>query len=117
MKKKIIDRFQKLRPVINQLNDVEVDYTCPCCGNNELCEIDMRANFCRDCGIEFDWSKTKKCVECEFFHDLYKPIKGDGIGVYDAGRCKCEKHNLVCDYVSTQQLNKLVCIEEKNDGC
>lgn len=53
-----------------------------------------------------------KCVECEYFKVMQEPVRCDG-NVYDAGLCKCEKHNLVCDFVSTQQKNNLVCVEVK----
>ena len=49
----------------------------------------------------------KKCKDCEHFNRLYPPM-----GQYDSGRVKCEKHNLVKDYTSTQALNKLTCVEE-----
>lgn len=35
------------------------------------------------------------------------------MGMYDAGRVKCEKHGLFNDYLSEQSLNNLTCIEEK----
>lgn len=47
------------------------------------------------------------CVECEHFKILYPPM-----GHYDCGRAKCEKHDLVVDYINKRKLKKLTCIEE-----
>lgn len=53
-----------------------------------------------------------KCVNCEHFKILYKPIRIDGVPV-ESGRTACSKYDLVCDYVSTRQINRLECTKEK----
>ena len=47
------------------------------------------------------------CIECEYFKILYPPM-----GHYDSGMAKCEKHDLIVDYISKQKLKKLTCVEE-----
>lgn len=51
-----------------------------------------------------------KCTKCEHFSVLYEPYRSGGI-LWDTGRAECTKYNLVIDTVSTQQINKLVCVE------
>lgn len=50
-----------------------------------------------------------KCTDCPHFKIRYRPIKG-----WDSGMAACEKHDLVCEYMSTRQLNRLECVESKN---
>lgn len=57
-----------------------------------------------------------KCMECPHFHIKYGPIK-HGKEIWDTGLAKCEKHDLVVDFLSKQKLNKLTCVDgtEKKD--
>ena len=48
------------------------------------------------------------CIECEHFKILYPPM-----GHYDSGMAKCEKHDLIVEYISKQKLKKLICVEEE----
>lgn len=52
----------------------------------------------------------KKCKDCEHFKLICPPM-----GKYDAGQVECKKHNLIADYVSTQKINNLTCIEEGSE--
>lgn len=50
------------------------------------------------------------CIECENFKILYPPM-----GLYDSGRARCEKYDLIVDYLSKQKLNRLTCVEQKDE--
>ena len=47
-----------------------------------------------------------RCMECPHFRIEYDPWKG-----VDFGKALCKKHDLMCDYVSNQQLKRLECVE------
>lgn len=53
-------------------------------------------------------SSKKKCFGCEHMVVKYWPIKH-----VDTGLVVCDKHDLVCDFVSKQHLKKLTCVEEE----
>lgn len=55
-----------------------------------------------------------KCKDCEHFKIVMKPLKC-GKDIYDTGLAKCTKHNSYVDFVSTQQLNRLECVEEDTE--
>ena len=54
-----------------------------------------------------------KCVECSYFKRLYKPIGTVTTGIWDFGKCKCEKHDLYVEYASERKLNRMKCVEEE----
>ena len=58
---------------------------------------------------------TDVCIECEHFHNRYRPLKGFG-GVCDSGFAECDKYDLCIDYVSTKQLKRLRCVEERKEN-
>jgi len=57
-----------------------------------------------------------KCWECEHFKIQYEPIGKISTGIWDFGRAKCTKHNLVVDFTDHRKLKKLKCIEQKQEG-
>lgn len=48
------------------------------------------------------------CKECEHFKILYEPIKH-----FDRGRAVCEKNDLIKDFMSHRELDRLKCVEEE----
>ena len=53
----------------------------------------------------------KMCYDCPDFKIQYEPLKS-GRDVWDYGRAKCLKHDLIIDFASYRKLKKLECIEE-----
>lgn len=51
------------------------------------------------------------CYKCAQFKILYEPIKSGG-DIWDFGRAKCLKHDLIVDFPDHRKLKKLVCIEK-----
>lgn len=56
-----------------------------------------------------------KCWDCEHFKIQYEPLKGLS-GIWDFGRAKCSKHDLIVDFPDHRKLKKLVCVEEEEHG-
>ena len=54
-----------------------------------------------------------KCRDCPYFKVLYEPIKS-GKDVWDLGKAKCTKYDLVTDFISHRKFGKLNCILEKS---
>ena len=54
-----------------------------------------------------------KCVDCTHFRILYDPI-GKATDIWDFGRAKCKKYDLIVDFASKRKLNKLECWEEQH---
>lgn len=52
-----------------------------------------------------------KCWECSHFKIQYEPLHGIG-ELYDFGRAKCEKHDLIVDFLDHRKLKKLECVEK-----
>ena len=52
-----------------------------------------------------------KCWECPHLKIQYEPLRGIG-GVWDFGRAKCEKHDLIVDFPDRRKLKKLECVEK-----
>lgn len=52
-----------------------------------------------------------KCCECEHFKIQYEPLRGKS-GIWDFGRAKCMKHDLIVDFPNHGKLKKLECVEE-----
>ena len=52
-----------------------------------------------------------KCWECPHFKILYEPLHGIG-ELYDSGRAKCKKHDLIVDFLDHRKLKKLECVEK-----
>ena len=52
------------------------------------------------------------CYGCAQFKILYEPLKSGG-DIWDFGRAKCLKHDLIVDFPDHRKLKKLVCIEEE----
>ncbi len=55
----------------------------------------------------------KKCFDCPSFKILYEPIGKIRTGIWDFGKAKCVKHDLVVDFASHRKLKKLECVEEQ----
>lgn len=55
----------------------------------------------------------KKCTECEHFRIMYEPLRicGSSKLIIDSGKLICSKYDLVCDYITKQQIGKLKCVE------
>lgn len=53
-----------------------------------------------------------QCTKCEYFKVVQNPLKGEK-GLMDTGMARCTKHDLVVDFVSTQHINRLTCVEDK----
>ena len=53
-----------------------------------------------------------KCCECEHFKIQYEPIGKIRTGIWDFGRAKCMKHDLIVDFPNHGKLKKLECVEE-----
>ena len=52
-----------------------------------------------------------KCMECPHFHIMYGPIRVERC-TCDTGLAKCEKYDLVVDFLSERKLNRLTCVDE-----
>ena len=52
-----------------------------------------------------------RCKDCPHFKIMYNPIK-HGTEIWDMGKAKCEKHDLIVDFINKRKLNKLECVEE-----
>ena len=53
-----------------------------------------------------------KCRDCKDFSIRYQPLKV-GRDCYGCGLAKCKRYNLVFDFTSTQRLNRLTCVEDR----
>ena len=53
-----------------------------------------------------------RCKDCKDFHVRYQPLK-IGRECYDSGLAECKRHGLVVDFTSTQKLNRLTCVEDR----
>lgn len=60
-------------------------------------------------------NEARKCKDCPHFKILYDPI-GKAPDIWDFGRAKCEKHDLIVDFASKRKLNRLECWEETKAG-
>lgn len=57
-----------------------------------------------------------KCKDCKDFCIVAEPIRDD-VGVWDLGMARCEKYNMVVDFIDHRKLNKLECVRgEQDDG-
>ena len=52
--------------------------------------------------------RMTKCKECKHFKIIYPPLLD-----YDSGLAKCRKHDLYVEWLKKRELNKMVCVEEK----
>lgn len=50
------------------------------------------------------------CKDCQYFKILYEPIRTTG-ALWDLGRAKCEKHNLITDFANHGKFERLECVE------
>jgi len=50
------------------------------------------------------------CKDCQYFKILYEPIRTTGV-LWDLGRAKCEKHNLITDFANHGKFKRLECVE------
>lgn len=57
-----------------------------------------------------------KCCDCPHFKIQYEPIGKISTGIWDFGRAKCKKHNLVIDFADHRKLKKLECIEQQEQS-
>jgi hypothetical protein len=46
------------------------------------------------------------CDKCKHFKVLYEPLRTPGI-LWDMGRAKCEKHNLITDFADHSKFKRL----------
>ena len=56
-----------------------------------------------------------KCMNCPDFHVRQEPFKAGG-ECWDTGLAECIKHNLVVDFVTRRQLDRLECVEEDGES-
>ena len=54
-----------------------------------------------------------RCKDCKDFHIRQKPLKV-GRDCYDCGLAECKRYDLVVDFTSTQKLNRLTCVEDRD---
>lgn len=54
-----------------------------------------------------------RCKNCKDFHIRQKPLKL-GRDCYDCGLAECKRYDLVVDFTSTQKLNRLTCVEDRD---
>lgn len=54
-----------------------------------------------------------KCKDCHHFKIICNPIK-HGTEIWDFGRAKCEKYDLIVDFANKRKLNKLECLEKSS---
>ena len=52
----------------------------------------------------------KLCKDCKHFGIAYEPIKDIYFGL-----ARCLKHDLVVNFMSHRELNRLTCVEEKEN--
>lgn len=55
-----------------------------------------------------------KCWDCPHFKIQYEPIGKIKTGIWDFGRAKCNKHDLIVNFPDHRKLKKLQCVEEVN---
>jgi len=48
------------------------------------------------------------CKDCPHFHILYPSLKG-----VDFGRAKCDKHDLIVDFLGKRKFKWLSCVENE----
>ena len=48
------------------------------------------------------------CDKCQHFKILYEPLRTKG-DLWDLGRAKCEKHNLITDFATHGKFKRLEC--------
>jgi len=51
------------------------------------------------------------CDKCEHLKILYEPLRDKGI-MWDFGRAKCMKHNLITDFANHSKFKQLSCPKE-----
>ena len=59
------------------------------------------------------------CDKCEHFRILYEPIRTKG-DLWDLGRARCEKHNLIVDFANHGKFKRLKCPDggkENHEAC
>ena len=52
------------------------------------------------------------CKDCKHFKIEYEPYKSGGV-CWDTGLARCEKHDLVTDFITHKKFKTLKCIEEE----
>lgn len=45
-----------VKPIILDVLNGDIDYTCLLCGKNVVSDAESRSNYCGECGCKFDWS-------------------------------------------------------------
>ena len=56
------------------------------------------------------------CDKCEYFKILYEPLRTTGT-LWDLGRAKCERFNLITDFANHGKFKRLECPERvKNES-
>lgn len=55
-----------------------------------------------------------KCVNCPHFRIIYEPL-GSARNAWDFGMAECKKHGRQCDFFNRKDLDKLRCMEPKED--
>lgn len=46
------------------------------------------------------------CDKCKYFHILYEPLRSGGV-LWDFGRAKCEKNDLIVDFANHGKFKRL----------
>lgn len=54
------------------------------------------------------------CKDCEHFKIMYEPLKDKGV-IWDFGRARCEKHNLITDFANHRKFERLECVEMRGE--
>ena len=54
------------------------------------------------------------CKDCKHFKIEYEPYKSGGV-CWDTGLAKCEKHDLVTDFITHKKFESLECVEEQHE--
>ena len=55
-------------------------------------------------------SQTKLCKDCSHFGIQMEPLRG-----VDFGLARCDKHNLVTEFLSYRKFSWLSCVEENDE--
>lgn len=51
-----------------------------------------------------------KCLDCPHFKIQYEPIGKISTGIWDFGRAKCNKYDLIVEFADHRKLKKLKCV-------
>lgn len=52
------------------------------------------------------------CKDCVHFKIEYEPYRSGGV-MWDTGLARCEKHDMVTDFITHKKFETMKCVEEK----